>query len=98
MGIQEILTYMGPGDNGNSGQRGVNSGKQEGGDVPGSELDRYAVSGQARALYEAGVTRKMEIARERVQQGYYSKKEVLEEVVSGLVKEMRPRFSPHVQN
>jgi hypothetical protein len=98
MGIQEILTYMGPVDNGSSGQRGISTGKQKGGDVPESELDRYTVSGQARAMYEAGVTRRIEAARERVEQGYYSKSEVLEEVVNGLVKDMKVQFSSHTHN
>jgi hypothetical protein len=98
MGIQEILTYMGPVDNGSSGQRGISAGKQKRGDVPESELDRYTVSGQARAMYEAGVTRRIEAVRERVEQGYYSKKEVLEEVVNGLVQDMRAQLSPHAQN
>jgi hypothetical protein len=98
MGIQEILTYFGPVDNGSSGQRGSSAGKETSGDVPESELDRYTVSGQARAMYEAEVSRRIEAVRERVAQGYYSKKEVLEEVVTGLVKDMQAQFSPHAQN
>jgi hypothetical protein len=87
MGIQEILTSVGPVDAG-TGQRGPGAGTDR--RIAGREgsADRITVSGQAKALYEADQTQKFDIMRERVRMGYYLKKEVLERVVDALAREV----------
>jgi hypothetical protein len=97
MGIQEILTYV-AGESSGSSQRGSGPGKERRSGVEESESDRFSVSGHARALYEADQTRRIDVVRQRVVQGFYLKKEVLDEVVSGLVKEMDVNPGGHTRN
>jgi hypothetical protein len=97
MGIQEILAYIGPAESG-SGQGGVGSSKEKREVAREDEHDRSAVSGEARAMYEADQSRRIIAVRERVHQGFYLRKEILDEVVSGLVKEMADYPPAHTQN
>jgi hypothetical protein len=87
MGIQEVLTYARPVD-AVSGQRGPGASKERRGDVRDGDADQIVVSTQAKALYEAERARSFDVVRERVRLGYYLKKEVLDQVVDALAREV----------
>jgi len=87
MGIQEVLTYAGPVDAG-TGQRGPGASRERREAVSDGDTDRFIVSGQAKALFEAERNGKFDVVRERVRLGYYLKKDVLDQVVAALAKEV----------
>jgi hypothetical protein len=87
MGIQEIVAYLGKADAGAS-KENVVGGKDKRASAPKSESDRFTVSGRARALYEADQNKRVDVARERFAEGYYSKKEVLDAIVDGLTRDV----------
>jgi len=87
MAIQEVLTYAGPLDAG-SGQRGPELAGERRENLRDGDMDRFTVSGQAIALYEAERTSRFDVVRERVRAGYYLKNDVLDHVVDALAKEV----------
>jgi hypothetical protein len=87
MGIQEVLTYVGPANTG-SFQRGVTNGKSLQDDGHAPEGERATVSGQAKVLFEAGQNRKFDAIRERVRLGYYMKRDVVDQVVKAMAREI----------
>ena len=90
MGIQEVSTYGGPVDAG-SGRRGPGASRERRHGVCDGDTDQFIVSGRANTMYEAEWTGKFEVVRERVRLGYYFKKDVLDQVVDALAKEVRGR-------
>ena len=86
MGIQEILTYMGPVDV-VTGQRGQGASKERRAADREGSTDRVSLSDQAKSKYQAEQSQKFDIVRERVRMGYYLKREVLDQVIDSMKKE-----------
>jgi hypothetical protein len=87
MGIQEVLAYAMPVD-ATSGQRGPGASRERREGVRDGETDRFVVSGEAKAMYEAERDRSFDVVRERVRLGYYLKKDVLDQVIDALAREV----------
>ena len=87
MGIQEIVAALA-----SSGPKNVDRAPAGGGDQGGGstsrESDTVAVSEQAKTRFEAGQGMKYDAIRERIRLGYYMKKDVVDQVVSALAREM----------
>jgi hypothetical protein len=87
MGIQEVLTYARSVDAASS-LRVPGASKERREDVREGDADQFVVSIQAKALYEAERDRNFDVVRERVRLGYYLKKEVLDQVVDAMAREV----------
>ncbi|HTY60333.1 MAG TPA: hypothetical protein VMF59_16035 [Bacteroidota bacterium] len=53
-----------------------------------SGKDRVQVSGEAKTLFEADQSRRMDAIRARLEQGYYMSQEVTEKIVDGLMDDL----------
>jgi hypothetical protein len=95
MAIQEIEAYSRLTEAGGDRRvSGVNKEVQEGTGRGGTDL--ASVSGEAKALYDAGQNQKSVTIYERLRTGYYMKKDVLNRIVDALEEEMKADREAHV--
>jgi hypothetical protein len=53
-------------------------------------VDKVQVSGEAKSLFEAGQSKRLQAIRKRLDDGYYMSPEVTEKVVNGLMDDLLP--------
>jgi anti-sigma28 factor (negative regulator of flagellin synthesis) len=58
---------------------------------PKTSQDRAEVSEEARALLEADRTKRFEVIREKIRQGFYFQRDVTEKVIDALLKDLKKR-------
>jgi len=91
MSIKEIINPAGPVDplKNNLGAGTLN----KSGEDADEGKDRIEVSDEARAMYDAEHTRRFETIREKIRKGFYFKREVTEEVVDAMLKDIKKTLS-----
>ncbi len=91
MGIQEIPGQAGqvdPVKGTRSDTTDTVKGKEHEGDGK-EKKDSVEVSPEARALYDAEQTRRFEIIREKIHDGFYLERDVTEKVVDAILKDLK---------
>jgi anti-sigma28 factor (negative regulator of flagellin synthesis) len=91
MSIQEILGNKGKVDP-VKGNRSESADKAKGTEHEGDAEDKkdsVEVSQEARAMYDADRTRRLESIREKIRNGFYFQKDVTEKVVDGLLNDLK---------
>ncbi len=91
MGIQEIPGQAGqvdPVKGTHSETTDTVKGKEREGDAK-EKKDSVEVSQEARALYDAEQTRRFQIIREKIHDGFYLERDVTEKVVDALLKDLK---------
>jgi anti-sigma28 factor (negative regulator of flagellin synthesis) len=92
MAVQEIITSSGSIDpvKGSKAQPQEKPPTREkaSGEVE-EQSDRVEVSEEARALYEAEQSNRLEMIREKIREGFYLDEQVTERIVDALVKEIQ---------
>jgi len=83
MAIKEINGEMLPVDP----LRGKKS--QAAGKTTAARKDKVELSEEAKTLFEADQTKRMEQIRERLDQGFYSTPEAVEKIVAGLLEDLK---------
>jgi anti-sigma28 factor (negative regulator of flagellin synthesis) len=86
MAIREVIGQGAPVDP----VKGSKSSQQARGKAAARETkDRVEVSDEARALYEADQSRRIEDIRKKIAEGFYDRREVAEKVADAMLKEMK---------
>jgi anti-sigma28 factor (negative regulator of flagellin synthesis) len=91
MGIQEIPGQAGqvdPVKGTHSETTDTVKGKEREGDAK-EKKDSVEVSQEARVLYDAEQTRRFQIIREKIHDGFYLERDVTEKVVDALLKDLK---------
>jgi hypothetical protein len=87
MGIQDVVSLVGPASAGD-GRRGGAGERDVRGEDPAPGGYHVSVSDLAMARYEADQSRKFEAIRERMRLGYYANKDVVAQVVAALARDI----------
>jgi anti-sigma28 factor (negative regulator of flagellin synthesis) len=91
MGIQEILGNAGKVDpvKGNRSETSDKVKEKEHEGDAEDKKDSVEVSQEARAMYDADRTRRLEAIREKIRKGFYFQKDVTDKVVDGLLNDLK---------